>query len=332
MKKLTFKKALLFISIAYAVLILIGLGVFWGYLKQYEAHHPVGAMNGYFARLKSGDTATIVEESGFVFDEYNSQKLYIQYLQEKYIGGDLRWQYADMGEKDGALVYDVYAEDQKYGTLYLTKQQNGSYAVRSDWAYGHTTTLVCPQVPLVNGIQAKPDGEAAPLTVFQGAPGTVPTVARYTVKTLLTPEITLANGQAVLTPLEKGEVQVTAVPSANDTASLKTFAEKAARTYACYISQDETYANLAALCQGGTPFLTGVRAYDGKWYNKHNSVEFANMQVQDPVMWTADTFTVEVAFDFIVKRTYDSHTYPTRYKIAVRRGGNGYQVVNIAPK
>ena len=330
MKKLTFKKGLLVVSVVYAVLIVVGLLIFRAYLKNYEIHHPVGAMNGYFADLKKGDTATIVEQSEFPFDQYNSQKDYIQYLQEKYIGGDLRWQYADMGEKDGTLVYDVYADDQKYGTLYLKKQKNGSFAVRSDWAYGFEKEIISPVIPQVNGIALQKQGESKIVPEFAGAPGENPVLSRFAVKTLLVPTITVNGVPAVSETLKDGTVQVTPQPS-GDVSLLKTFAETAATTYAKYISQDETYANFAALCQGGTPFLQGVRAYDNQWYNKHNSIAFENMQVKDPVCWSADMFTVEVSFDFIVNRTYDSHTYPTKYKIALRGGGNDYKIVNISP-
>ncbi len=330
MRKLSFKKGLLVLSAFYALLIVVGLLVFRVYLKNYEEHHPVGAMNSYFADLKNGKTADIIEQSEFPFDAYNSQKNYIQYLQEKYVGGDLRWQYADMGEKDGALVYDVYADNEKYGTLYLKKQKNGSFAVRSDWAYGYEKEMVSPVIPQINGIALEKQGESETVTDFVGAPGENPVVSCFTVKTLLIPTITVNETPAVTETLKDGTVQVT-TPFTRDVSLLKTFAETAATTYAKYISQDETYGNFAVLCQSGTPFLQGVRAYDNQWYNKHTSIAFENMQVKDPVCWSADSITVEVSFDFIVNRTYDSHTYPTQYKIALRSTENGYKIINISP-
>ncbi len=333
MKKLTFKKGLLLLGIVYAVIIVIGLAIFWNYLSRYEAQHPVGAMNTYFDALQRGDTEKIFADSEFTFDAYNTQSIYIEYLSKKYMNGNGDWQYAAMetDEKTGALTYDVYESDKKYGTLYLTRGEEGGWRVRSDWAYQAETVLCSPTVPYINGAAAKPEGEQEAVPLFEGAAGEVPTVARYRIKTLLPPAITLQDGAVVFTQTEDGATRVTQAPSAADAQTLTMLAEQAARTYACFISGDAELAALNALLESGTPFAKGLRAYDAKWYNQHETVEFQNMQVRAPVMWSAAAFSVQVSFDFVVNRKYDTHTYPTAYDIALRRAGDGFKVVNIAP-
>lgn len=332
MKKLTFRKGLLLLSVVYACIIAVGLVLFWRYLDRYEAQHPVGAMNSYFDALKNGDTEKLLADSAFPFDSYNTESIYIEYLSNKYMGGDGNWQYAamDADDKNGIYTYDVYENNKKYGTLYLTRAENG-WQVRSDWAYTNETVLASPEVPYVNGAAVTAQGETQPVSLFEGAAGEVPAVARYHVKTLNTPEITLADGKAVLIVLEDGVTRVTKQPAAEDEQALRALAEKAARTYACFISGDAALSELNTLIESGTPFAKGLRAYDAKWYNQHETVAFESMQVKAPVMWSDTAFSVEVSFDFVVNRRYDTHTYPTAYNIALRRTGNGFRVVNIAP-
>lgn len=326
MKKLSFKKWILLLSAVYAVLIVVGLLCFGGYLKRYEASHPVGAMNGYFAALAAGDTDKIIEQSGFPFDAYNTKDAYVSYLSARYNGGVGNWQYALMDSTDDTYTYDVYESHQKMGTLTLTREK-GTYAVRSDWAYGTKTVVRSPQTVLVNGAPLTL-GDAKTVTAFAGAKGTLPAVSTATVETLQAPALSLDGVETVLTEQTDGSILVT--PKPQDAAAVKAFAETAAKTYALYISNDLERGELVALMEGGTPFASGVYAYDGKWYNKHNSAVFENMQVSEPIQWSADCFTVEVRFDFVVSRTYDTHTYPTAYTVAVRKSG-GYKVVNIAP-
>lgn len=326
MKKLSFKKWLLLLSALYAVLIVVGLLCFRGYLKKYEASHPVGAMNGYFAALAAGNTDKIIEQSGFPFDAYNTKEAYISYLSERYNGGVGSWQYALTDNTDNTYTYDVYENHKKMGTLTLSREKD-TFAVRSDWAYGVKTVIQSPQTVLVNGAPLAM-GQAETVAAFAGAKGTLPAVSAATVETLKAPALSLDGVQAVLIEQKDGSVLVT--PAPQDAAAVKTFAETAAKTYALYISNDIERGKLTALMESGTPFASGVYAYDGKWYNKHISTDFQNMQVSEPIQWSADCFTVEVRFDFVVRRTYDAHTYPTAYTVAVRKA-NEYKVVNIAP-
>lgn len=331
MKKPTFKTVLLILCAVYALVVAAGLWIFYGWLARYEQHHPVGAMNGYFEQLKSGKTDAVIADSEFPFDAYNTKEIYLQYLSEKYRGGYGKWQYADMDtdKSDAILVYDVYENDQKYGTLYLTERDGGTYSVRSDWAWGEETVIESPLTPLVNGAAATPEGEVQTVALFDGAAGELPTFRRYRVRTLLPPVITAAEGEAESETVN-GVIRLTAKPTAADDTALRTAAETAARTYACFISGDLPLAEINALLESGTPFAKGVRSYDQKWYNKHKSVAFEQMTVSAPIQWSADAFTVQVSFDFVVSRGYDSHTYPTKYNIALRRAGNGYKVTNIA--
>ncbi len=332
MKKLTFKTAVLCIVAVYAVTIAAGLVWFWNYLKRYEAEHPVGAMNAYFEALSQGDTDKILQDSDFTFDAYNTKDVYIQYLCERYMNGVGKWQYAAMGtdEQTGVERYDVYESDRKYGTLYLEKQESG-YRVFSDWEKSHQTVLVSPLTPLVNGVEAGNAADTKAVAVFAGSKQTTPQTTKYTVDTLLPPTIGVPDGKAVLHEQQDGSVLVTAGVDEAKAASLKTFAQTAAETYALFISGDTERSNLTAMLESGSTFAAGVYAYDSKWYNKHNSAVFQNMQVKDPVNWGNGAYTVEVRFDFVVSRTYDTHTYPTAYTVALRETNGQYRVVNIAP-
>ncbi len=331
MKKLTFKKGLLLLAIVYAAVIAVGLSMFYAYLERYEAGHPVGAMNAYFAALKKGNTADIIENSEFPFDAHNTESIYIEYLTEKYKNGDGHWQYASIDDDadPNTDTYAVYEDGKQYGTLYLTRDGDG-WRVRSDWAYTQEMVLSSPYPLLVNGAPLTMSCIKKPIELFAQALEEPLFTSDCTVKTLRDPVVTLEDGEAVLSEQESG-VLVTKKPQETDSKALAALAETVARTYACFISGDATLEEMHALVKAGTPFMTGLRAYDPKWYNRHVSVEFQNMQVSDVVMWSDTAFSVDVRFDFVVNRAYDSHTYPTAYQLAFEKVESGFQTVNIIP-
>ncbi len=331
MKKWTFKKGLLLLAVVYAVTIAVGLSMFYAYLGRYEARHPVGAMNAYFTALKKGDTADIIQNSAFPFDAYNTQSIYIEYISEKYKNGEGNWQYASMDDDADPNTdkYAVYEGGKQYGTLYLTRDGDG-WRVRSDWEYTQETVLSSSYPLFVNGAPLTMSCVKKPIELFADAMPSPVFVSDCTVQTLRKPTVTLAEGEAVLSE-QDGKVLVTKKPQETDTQTLKALAETVARTYACFISGDATLEEMSALITAGTPFAKGLHAYDQKWYNQHVSVEFQNMQVSDAVMWSDTAFSVEVRFDFVVSRAYDSHTYPTAYQVAFEKVENGFQTVNIIP-
>lgn len=330
MKKRGFWKVLVALAAVYAVLIAVGAGIFWKKLDRYEKNHPVGAMNAYFAALKNGERENILADSGFPFDAVNTEDGYWQYLLKKYANGDKKWQYAERPREDGVTEYDVYAEDTRFGTLTLQRADDG-WHVRSDYALT-PLTVIASAAPLLDGVSLADYVTAdkpTPVAAFDGAGGTIPETAVYTVSCLSVGQLSLPSGAAVAEKDADGAVHLTAAPSDADKAALSAFAEKTAKTYAAYISGDAEQSALFALMESGTTFAKQVRAYSSYWYNKHSSIDFENLRVETPIAWSADAFTVDVSFDFIVRRTHDSHTYLTKYRIACRRHGDGFRVANI---
>lgn len=323
-----FGKWLLLLAALYAVLIAVGAGLFWNYLKHYEKNHPVGAMNSYFAQLQQGERDAILADSGFPFNEINTPDIYWSYLEEKYACGACRWQYAEIPHPDGKTVYDVYADNRRYGTLTLDRREDG-WHVCSDYTL-HTLTVVAAGEPQMNGaaLSAYRTTET-PVAAFDGAGGDVPATGTYTIPCLQEGAFTLNGTAPRRERAEDGTLFLYPAVSDEDTKTLTALGETVARTYAAYISGDAPLEELSALLESGTPFMRQVKAYSSYYYNKHNSIEFRELQVEPPLAWSADAFTVEVSFDFVVNRTYDSHTYPTRYRIAFRRSGTGFAVCNI---
>ena len=323
-----FGRWLLLLAGIYAVLIAVGAGIFWGYLKRYERNHPVGAMNAYFAQLRQGERDAILADSGFPFNEINTPDVYWRYLEEKYAHGDRRWQYAEVPQTEGKTVYDVYAEDKRYGSLTLDRQPDG-WHICSDYTL-QTLTVIAAGEPQMNGVDltAYRTGETT-VEIFAGGSGDPPATGTYTVPCLQEGTFTL-NGETPL--LERdGDITLHLSPAVSepDRQALTALSEAVARTYAAYISGDAPLSELTAYLESDTDFSRQVKAYSSYYYNKHNSIDFQQLQVSAPAAWSADAFTADVSFDFVVRRTYDSHTYPTRYRIAFRRSGKGFSVCNI---
>ena len=330
MKKHGFLKVLAVLAAVYAALIAVGTGVFWKRLDSFEKQHPVGAMNAYFAALKNGERDKILADSVFPFDAVNTEDAYWQYLLAKYANGEKRWQYAERPREDGATVYDVYAENRHFGTLTLEKTDDG-WRVRSDCTLT-PLTVIAAAPPLLDGVSLADFVTAdapTPVAAFDGAGGDIPATRVYRVDCLSVGTLSLPSGAALGEKDADGAVHLTAVPSDADSAALFAFAEKTAKTYAAYISGDAAREELFALMESGTAFAGQVRAYSSYWYNKHIAIGYENLKTETPVAWSAEAFTVDVSFDFIVRRTHDSHTYPTKYRIACRRRGDGFAVSNI---
>ena len=322
-----FGRWLLLLVGVYAVLIAVGAGIFWNYLKHYEKSHPVGAMNTYFTQLKQGERDAILADSGFPFNEINTPDAYWSYLEQKYAHGDRRWQYAQRQETEGKTVYDVYADDKRYGTLTLDKRADG-WHICSDYTL-QTLTVIAAGVPRMDGADLTPYRTAeTPVAAFAGG-ATAPATGTYVIPCLHEGTFTL-NGESSRREQDAdGTLHLSPTVSESDKQALTALSEAVARTYAAYISGDAPLEELTAYLESGTDFLRQVKAYSSYYYNKHNSIDFQQLQVSDPAAWATDTFTVEVSFDFIVRRTYDSHTYPTRYRIALCRRDAGFAVRNI---
>lgn len=221
---------------------------------------------------------------------------------------------------DSGFPFDAVNTEDGYWQYLLKKYANGD----KKWQYAERPRE--DGVSLADYVTAD---KPTPVAAFDGAGGTIPETAVYTVSCLSVGQLSLPSGAAVAEKDADGAVHLTAAPSDADKAALSAFAEKTAKTYAAYISGDVEQSALFALMESGTAFAKQVRAYSSYWYNKHSSIGFENLRVETPIAWSADAFTVDVSFDFIVRRTHDSHTYLTKYRIACRRHGDGFLVANI---
>jgi hypothetical protein len=266
--------------------------------------------------------------------------MYIELLREQFGSAQDDYLYARIEEESDtatACRYDIYRDNRRLGTLRLTAQSpNGPWTARADVQILEDFTVTAPAFVTVkvNGIALGAEQETGrqaqtAVAALSDFVSDMPQTVTYTVSGLLkTPTVTATADGVACNVTADGQAFTVTATSVQVTA-LQQRVQQVAHLYANYISQDAAFADLKPHMVANTPFYKSAKAYDNYWYNKHLSVEFANETISDIVMLSDKVFTADIAFDYIVKRTHDTNTYPTAYRCLFVKTDNGWQLLDL---
>lgn len=313
----------------------------WNRLETYEKNSPEPAMRAYFEQMHGGgleDAAAQIHPGGL-----NTLKDTADWLRQTFTGDPAAYRYVQLSKTQEGLRYAVYDGSHRLGYVRLQSAngENGPWSARAEVTLLEPYTVRAPafvQVSL-NG-RPLPDAcrteKSEPVEAFAALRNkeAIPQMVEYTVSgLLLEPAFTAStpDGRAAAVSFD-AQARLAAVTVPAEGTVKKEFEqllETAAKTYARYISQDAEWAELMACVYKNSDFYDAVRNYDGKWYNKHIGYAFENFSITGVESYAADSFAGDVSFDYVVKRTHDTHTYPTRYRLAFQKIDGRYQLVNL---
>jgi len=112
------------------------------------------------------------------------------------------------------------------------------------------------------------------------------------------------------------------------------FALEAAQTYAKFVSADVELEALLPYLYPDTVFSRAVQNYSNIWYNSHSGMEFDKLVVENPVDYSGDWRSVDIAFEYVIYRGSSENRwaewrYPTRYRVYLIGTGSGWKVLDI---
>ncbi len=328
MKKHWFKITLLSITLILGVVIWGLLDTLWNNMAEYEANSEIGAVTEYFQHLEKEDYESILQASGFVFDEKNSKENYIQYLKDTFGSdfSDLRFAGRD-GETSGEKVYRIYSGNTPLGSVRLipTEGQKRKWNAVAEVKYADPMTVVAPAYIGVsaNGTFLPNDGKSGEIHEdFSGLEQfiSVPRKKTYTLDGYLyAPEVSAVapdGTECVKTVAEDGTVHFTVPVAEKDKATFEVLMTDFSKLYANYITKDATFKMLKPKMLQGTEFYESVRTFYNGWYIDHTRYEFRDMEIFNIIRPDQNTFVGDIRFDYVVFRGTKEYKYPSAYRLS----------------
>lgn len=323
-----------------------GLGWLWLALDRYEASTPEAAVRWYLGRVERGEWDALYAESGFAESGQPGEAEYTAYLKAVYKALPEDPRLVRTGEEGGAVYQLCGADGKEVARLELTSAPEGekyAYRVRTKAEYLDPIVVELPQ-----GAQLLADGVPLPDSALRGAETakgyedlpegqTAPQLLRYELTGRLTlPELTLPEGQqgeyAISGPDETGRqlvYQVSRQLSAQQREEASDLAQRAAKTYAAFVTQDATRQELNAFLLPGTPFYRSMQQFYNGWYVEHTGYDYRNVVCDAFESAGENAFSARVSFDYVVLRGAKEYLYPSSYRLYFLRTEQGWRLVRL---
>lgn len=329
-------------------LLLIGaalLGYLWFALAGYEANTPESSVRRYLQEVAAGQWETILLDSGEDLSPLDRPERYTAWLSEVYAG--LPEEYTLVRTSGGeGQTYALMDGSREVSRLVLTPAADRS---GRSWQV-HTLAEPLPPVEILAPegctvqVNGTPLGEeyrtgSRPAAGYEALSQgyEAPQAAVYRIEgLLLEPEVTAvtADGSAcAVSAPEGGEVRTVSVTAPVPESQAEEYwaaAERAAKTYAAFISSDAGRGELNALLLPGTEFWQAMQEFYNGWYIDHTSYGYEKLQRLSLTSAGENAFTAELSFDYLVYRGAREYRYPSRYRLDFLRTGDGWKVVRIA--
>ena len=321
--------------------IAVGLGWLWFRLEAYENATPEAAVRQYLSDLRQGRWEQLAAGSDFTPTELVTEQDYIAFLQQTYKELPEDTALVRTGEEGGSIYQLQDKAGNKIAALKLTAAPAGEkYAYR---VQTRTTTLDPVEVEAPAGVQVllggRPLTEAAVRETVT-APGyeqlpdgiAAPQLVRYELEGLLQqPQLTAQDGYQVST-VKKGKqtiYEVTGVPSAAQQQEYRALAEKAAKTYAAFVTQDAGRGELNALLLPGTSFYKAIQQFYNGWYVEHTGHEYRNLDCSELELVSDNAFSAKISFDYVILRGSREYLYPSSYRLFFLNAGGGWKLARL---
>ena len=314
----------------------------WKILENYESKTPNGAMTAYVNLLKKENYDKIYDQSTVIFTQFNEKEPYIEYLKSVYEGVDLKKavfskkSYSD----ETFLFYDLLVDKERISTLELMfNEEKDSWNVRTvvESRNYYIEDFTGSDI-YVNGILLDDNykvNEEVPSDAYSNLYNInkAPLVTRYHLDGMVTvPSITTSDPDAaVVVDALVDRVYVGEKPTPAEEEVMTDMIRDTAMTYARYISEDATFAELDEYLYSKTDYYKAISGFVNRFFSTHDSYRFENMEITDLICYGEDKgFAGSISFDYIV--TIDgvkSQTYTSTYQMTFLKLGGRWLCTNI---
>lgn len=337
-KKIPFYQKLI---ILFLVLMLIGavvLTVVFFKLKDYESKNPTGIINQYITLIKTSKYKDAMELSEVAEEKFFTSEDYGNYVKD--ILGDVnKATTVEVYSKDeNKRIFRLYGNDvNNYILLTLTSDKNSGYTLTQKDVKKQTFTITAPNdfILLVNGIELSEDEITKKDVVCEGYESVtdkviVPKKTEYTIRGYFNnPEIKVKDKNIEDLNIIYNEDKIDINFAIKDKDKLEDIAIDAAKSYAKYISKDESENKLRAKLIKDTDFYKNLSNYSSYWYIDHDKVAFENLKCFDTIVYSDNAYKTTVSFNYVVTKGRIVNKYPVKYEMHFLKENDTYKVVNI---
>ena len=324
------------------ILSLVFMFFTWKILENYESKIPNGAMTNYVNLLEKKNYDKIYDQSQVLFTQFNEKEPYIEYLKSVYDGVDLKKAIFNKNNysNDTYLYYDMVVDKQTISTLELTFNEekdrwNVRTVVKAKNFYIENFT---DSEVFVNGVALNED-----YIVHQDVPSDAysnlydvnraPLVTRYHVDNLvIEPTVTTSDpNNVVVVDALSDRIYIGNKPDPEKEQFMTGLIRDTAMTYARYISEDATFAELDEYLYSKTDYYKAISGFVNRFFSTHDSYRFENMEIRDLVCYGEDEgFSGTISFDYIVTiEGVKSQTYTSTYQMTFLNLSGHWLCTNI---
>lgn len=339
-RKSRFWKIYAIVTALAAMLICGLLGFFWQYLKEYEETRPVSVAKEAVTALAAGEDRDgfMPEEAGDIDRAASVAEAYAA------AGGTAN---AEIVEKVGistedAPVFSVREDGREICLIRLRSDGKRRFFVK--WVVNGVTfpekhdvdiTLTADTRLKLNGVTVGGEyvvSRDEPLPGYEEFADITPKCVRYSVEGLIfEPEMALENDYCYPAASEKNGVWTVTYPgpedSREDAVELAYSAAKAYVTYAS--SQDSPFAPLDKYLIPDSILRQKVLSFNRKYFTRHDSASFENMEALDFSVYGADEFSVKLSFDYVMRNGSKTQTEKTVMTLFMLRYNGDWKIASV---
>ncbi len=325
-KKHRYAKAMLALFCIFCLVIAALLFLLWQGLARYETTTPRAAMDGYFSLLAEKQYAALQAQADFSPSAMDSWEDYYAFLHSRFGEKPGGFRYRRVAGTAEGQHYAVYEGEEKRGELALYADKEAPHHWRvsaiTDLQAPYTVTAPGHATVLANGqpLNAGAEGVTRELLAgFEALPEEArPLLLHYPLEPSLQTPVFTATGPGGLpcdiTTDSAAATALVTVPLEEEAAAEYTARlEAAAKSYATFVTDDNTLGDLQTYLYPGTELASRMAGFYRGWYLEHQGYDFQNMQIQSLTSTSTNTFSGEITFDYLVYQYGTTHSFPTRY-------------------
>lgn len=317
------------------------------YLLNYEKGTVEYALNEYVKAVNNKAFDEIYENSDFEETEFAKKQDYIDILSKRYEEKIDEPEFLKLMTKNvNKLYYEIHSKGKKLDTVTVYEkrtptQRHWVVVPKPPELIKEITVTALENVKVLMNSKELDDSylseESIILKQFSGIKDKpyTPKLVTYKLNGLLKqPEITAAsdnNQPAEISQNENGAYEVRLFADESRQQALKALALDAAQTYAEYITRDATREAMLSFIYKNCEFYSEIQWFDNKWYSTHSGFAYENISVSKAEDFSNGLFSVDVSFDYIVKRYGKDHPFPSKYTVALIETNGKTMIAGIYP-
>lgn len=315
------------------------LALFWGGLALYESNTANAALNRFVRQLQNKEYEEIMEH--LTLDdkaELLSQQELESYLSLRYDGDLSRLSFVKKEVINEEVYYNIMEDGKFLATCKLKHKSasNKKWFVHLDVAMEEFTVYAPENTTiLVNGKAVSEElAKTGIPTTYQGMKSTARAVKtdKYVLTDLNRPVIQAEASleyRVLEYPEENSYCLLKKVTDVTDLEEMKSAMETTSKTYANYISEDATFAQLKKLVDTNTEYYKSLSTFSNRFFSEHDSFEFRNVILSDLYQFTVKDFMGEINFNYVVTKDGKEQVYTTHYVMYFSLQNETWKLTNL---